>query len=133
MKTYKLRNQLLLTQVGIDFTVPGLIKFEGEEKLNLDNSQFLHPYLYSLRALSSFCVVCFSLQSRDNQKEPAVTKENMPCVSKIHQASKPTDVQSANAASVKLNEGVKSSTSKETAALENNTVAKKEAQKQDDR
>jgi outer membrane murein-binding lipoprotein Lpp len=57
----------------------------------------------------------------------------MPCVSKIHQASKPIDVHSANAASAKLNEGVKSSTSKATAAVENSTDAKKEAQKQDDR
>ena len=60
-------------------------------------------------------------------------KENVPCVSKIHQASKPIDVHSANAASAKLNEGVKSSTSKESAAVENNTDAKKETQKQDDR
>jgi hypothetical protein len=54
-------------------------------------------------------------------------------VSKIHQASKPIDICSANAASAKLNEGVKSSTSKETAAVENSTDAKKEVQKQDDR
>jgi len=101
--------------------------------LNLERSQFLHPYLYSRTALSSFCIVYFSLQSRDNHKDPAVTKENMPCVSKIHHTSKPTDVHSANAASAKLNEGVKSSASKETATVENNTDAKKQAQKQDDR
>jgi cytochrome c556 len=101
--------------------------------LKLGSSQFLHPYLYNITALSSFCIVCFSLHSRDNQKYPAVTKENMPCVSKIHQASKPIDVHSSNAASAKLNEGVKSSTSKVTAGVENNTDAKKEAQKQDDR
>jgi aurora kinase A len=53
-------------------------------------------------------------------------------VSKIDQASKPIDIRSANAASAKLNEGVKSSTSKQTAAVENNTDAKKESQKQDD-
>ena len=62
-----------------------------------------------------------------------MTKKNMPCVSKQHQVSKPIDIHSANAASAKLNEGVKSSTSKETAAVENCTDAKKEAQKQDDR
>jgi hypothetical protein len=101
--------------------------------LNLGSSQFLRPYLYSLAALSLFCVVYFSLQSRDNQKDPTVTKENMPCVLKLHVASKPVDVHSANPASAKLNEGVKSSTSKETGAVENNTNAKKEAQKQDDR
>ena len=101
--------------------------------MNLESPRFLRPYLYSLTALSSFCIVYFSLQSRDNQKTPAVTKKNMPCVSKIHQASKPTDIHNANAASAKLNEGAKSSTSKETVAVENNTDAKKEAQKQDDR
>jgi len=101
--------------------------------LNLKSSQFLRPYLYSRTALSSFSIVYFSLQSRDNQKDPAVTKEYAPCVSKIHQASKPIDVHSANAAGAKLNEGVKSSTSKETAAVENNTDVKKETQKQDDR
>jgi hypothetical protein len=101
--------------------------------LNLESSQFLHTYLYSLTAISSFCIVYFSLQSRDNQKNPAVTKENMPCMSNLNQFSKPIDAHSTNTASVKLNEGVKSSTSKETAAVENNTVAKQEAQKQDDR
>jgi aurora kinase A len=74
----------------------------------------------------------FILQSIENQKATAVTKENAPCVSKIDQASKPIDIRSANAASAKLNEGVKSSTSKQTAAVENNTDAKKESQKQDD-
>jgi hypothetical protein len=101
--------------------------------LNLESSQLFRPYLYGLTALSSFSVVFFSLQSRDNQKDPAMTKENVPCVSKIHQASKPIDVHSANAASTKLNEGVKLSASKETAAVENNTDAKKETQRQDDR
>jgi hypothetical protein len=86
-----------------------------------------------MAALSLFCIVYFSLQSRDNQKDPAVTKENMPCALKLHLASKPVDIHSANAASAKLNEGVKSSTSKETEAVENNTDARKEAQKQDDR
>jgi hypothetical protein len=57
----------------------------------------------------------------------------MPCASKLHQGSKPIDVHSANAASAKLNEGVKSSTSKESGVVANNTDAKKEAQKQDDR
>jgi outer membrane murein-binding lipoprotein Lpp len=60
-------------------------------------------------------------------------KENVPCVSKVDQPSKHINVQNANAASAKLNEGVKPSTSKETAAVENHTDAKKEAQKQDDR
>jgi hypothetical protein len=91
------------------------------------------PVCYCLTALSSFYIVCFSLQSRHNQKDTAVKKENVPCVSKVDQASKHVDVQSTNAASAKLNEGAKPSTSKETAAVENNTEAKKEAQKQDDR
>lgn len=69
-----------------------------------------------------------------------MSKENVPCMSKPYQTSKPTEVPSANAVSAKLSEvssntnsDIKLSTSKENAGVENATDAKKEAQKQDDR
>jgi hypothetical protein len=86
-------------------------------------------------AIFSFCIVYFSLQSRDTQKDPAMTRENVPYVSKPYQASKPRVVPCAklNEVSVNSNPDIKSSASKETAGVANNTDAKKEAQKQDDR
>jgi len=109
--------------------------------------KFIYIYVVTLS------VIYFSLQSRDNQKEPKASKENVPCMMKVNQVSKSQVVPSANGKSLPLNPVPKpadvpstnfqskpvsnsisaSADSQEAVDAVNGTCAKKEVQKQDDR
>lgn len=79
------------------------------------------------------------LQSRDNQKDLAVPRSNVPSVM-VNQVSKPVEVPGSNTnaqlnqVSTQVNSNIKPSVSQETTCVVgDNTCSKKDAQKQDDR
>lgn len=100
----------------------------------------LYIYFWCLSSVSWLFFIFFSVHSRDNQ-DTKVTIENVPCMTKVTQASKPVEVTCTNGKNLQLKEvpaaashsNVKSVSQKTVGVTENNACAKNESQKQNDR